>query len=1321
MNFQFHASLTNSRICGIIFLQIFLVFSASAQNADENILPKVSKYHAINHHEKIFVQTDRPVYLPGEELWFSAFLLNASSQQLNQSESVLYLELVSPVGITRQKNIFKLNAGRAWGSILLDQNLKSGDYYLIAYTNWMRNSGSDYYFSKQIHISAEAIELPPDTIALQSAGNNDTAVEYEETTSSSEIHLSFFPEGGTLIEGILSKLAFEAVNENGSGIDLDALVVDDTGEIICAAKTLWRGKGFFMLTPQAGKEYFIRVNSENQNSQEYKLPEAQSDGLTFSVKEMTKQKQIKVNVSRKGNLSSTKSAVLLSMQNGVPVKAFSIDFDNTQNVDIVIDKSEFRSGIVQFTLFDEARNPLAERLFFVKGTDKLNINLTENSLTDRPRGEVKLTMQVTDSNGNPVEGDFALSVTDAHRIPDAAYHSPDIFKYLTLYADLPDYKSMDSSFFENTVEGNVKSELLMLTNGWRRYYWQEVLSDTIAIPEFLEEPGIYVTGTVQKSPKSKRIPEDAVVTMVTGGKNMELFSEKVGEDGTFTFLLKDFEDTLRAVVQTKNRIEAKKDLMINLTTNYHARSVDTYQNQVEAYRKSQTSDIFKIKPENPKIEKGVLEKQLVRAMSKDTFVVTTDYSIGEVTVEGERTKSQKEEMTEKYGSPEHSVGKKRISELVEEKPWQYGLMTILSDAFPNLRLETKQASLINNRYGGIGPPPQSSTITFSNSPSISMRLIGNKMHRFFIFVDGELIAASGTNGLIRGALGSYTLTDLISLDPNVVTSVDLIFPRNYGSRTTLNSDASFLNTSEVPDAENPPDELQALIGDSENMSTPSAILSIYTKDGAGLYSPTNYKGLSNITLHGFTRVKEFYQHNYSGADADSIVSDLRNTLAWFPKLCTDSSGKADFSFYTSDASATFRVEANGISSTGAMGALRYKMQEPMFNKDSVSDLISTKDLVNAPFSPGNYRILLPDSSGAAYAMVMCPQKNWCTFTSPEGYFSVDETCLEDECELVISKSGYQSLTQLVDSTMSGAVMLVPLPDSSSTLDVMEVLSNFYRYTDRNYYKKDYFLEGAYRELLFNGKELHQLTDYSFVQRRKRPTSANLADYHINSGRRFRSDDFKDKINFVPQNRFHGAIPVMDPIFANVSFLNRAARKQYEYILKGVTWFEGRKMYHIYFDQADDTPWALYSGELLIDAETFGLAWASWCISDKGKKYLMPDEFLSAGGDPETFVLEDEHNEISWSYTSELWIPRFAISTVSFRQNEQQNTVSREVVWNPGDGRNYRPLIPENMNQRLVFKNAPEYKPEDWRKPWLLPPSKEIPDQVRYLINITEYR
>ena len=288
----YHGSLPfGLKTWNLIIMVTLLIKCASGQSVDESLLYKVQKYQAINHQEKIFVQTDRPVYARGEELWFSAFLFDAPSQRLNQSERVLYLELIDQEGIISQKNIFELEKGRAWGSIMLNPKLPPGMYYLLAYTNWMRNSGSEFYFSKQIYIGAEEDSVAIDTFTVQTIANSDNRRENEEVTSTypSVSHLSFFPEGGNMIEGIQSKVAFEAVNENGQGINLDALVVDETGEIITAAKSLWKGKGFFMLKPHAGKKYFIRIIYDaNREAQQFKLPEAKTDGLAMAVFDMNK-------------------------------------------------------------------------------------------------------------------------------------------------------------------------------------------------------------------------------------------------------------------------------------------------------------------------------------------------------------------------------------------------------------------------------------------------------------------------------------------------------------------------------------------------------------------------------------------------------------------------------------------------------------------------------------------------------------------------------------------------------------------------------------------------------------------------------------------------------------------------------------------------------------------------------------------------------------------------------------------------------------------------------------------------------------------------
>jgi len=329
----------------------------------------------------------------------------------------------------------------------------------------------------------------------------------------------------------------------------------------------------------------------------------------------------------------------------------------------------------------------------------------------------------------------------------------------------------------------------------------------------------------------------------------------------------------------------------------------------------------------------------------------------------------------------------------------------------------------------------------------------------------------------------------------------------------------------------------------------------------------------------------------------------------------------------------------------------------------------------------------------------------------------------DKLKIEVSKPAFQTVEFTDHASVPEKILLVSAKISPSNLSVGEVLKSFYRNNSRNRSSKKNYLKGAYREELYNGGELQQLTDFYFIQQWPSLAESNgRIETHLKSGRVFQSTDVSDKIPFTPQNRYNDAVPMMDPLFAKLSFLNPSFAKNYQFECVGETTFEGRKMYRIRFDQATKTPWALYKGELYIDAETFGLAWAQWLISDKGEKYLMPDEYLAAGGAPETFKRNNEHNEITFSFNGGFWVPQFAISNVSFSQKGQHYKILREIAWNPASpAGKFKPLFPDDMNRRVTIRKTPEYKPGNWRPFWLLPPSKEIMNQVKFLNEVTSYR
>ena len=264
-------------------------------------------------------------------------------------------------------------------------------------------------------------------------------------------------------------------------------------------------KDFFSFIPQPNRKYFAIIEREDGTEQKFPLPEAKTEGLSLAISSHFKQPYWRIKITNSDSSNPNQSLFLLGMQNGNPITALKIDLENGQSTTVQIDKSKYNTGIVQVTLFDAQKIPRSERLVYLNKEEQIELKINELSLPQTPRGKVELELQVNDKTGRPVQGDFALSVTDPGRIPEFAYQSPSIDQYLALYADLP-FQPENLNLDQNSGEAQMKLELLMLTHGWRRYNWQEVLADTVPLPNYFVEPGIYVQGTLRSDSKKKQNP-----------------------------------------------------------------------------------------------------------------------------------------------------------------------------------------------------------------------------------------------------------------------------------------------------------------------------------------------------------------------------------------------------------------------------------------------------------------------------------------------------------------------------------------------------------------------------------------------------------------------------------------------------------------------------------------------------------------------------------------------------------------------------------------------------------------------------------------------
>ncbi|MDY0302632.1 MAG: hypothetical protein RBR98_02475 [Candidatus Moranbacteria bacterium] len=96
---------------------------------------------SVSTNDKVFLFTDRNLYVVGEPILFSSFIENESGIR----SSVLYVEIISHDGISLLSEKFRINEKKTNGSLIVSKEFPTGKYFIKAYTKWMRNFGPDFY------------------------------------------------------------------------------------------------------------------------------------------------------------------------------------------------------------------------------------------------------------------------------------------------------------------------------------------------------------------------------------------------------------------------------------------------------------------------------------------------------------------------------------------------------------------------------------------------------------------------------------------------------------------------------------------------------------------------------------------------------------------------------------------------------------------------------------------------------------------------------------------------------------------------------------------------------------------------------------------------------------------------------------------------------------------------------------------------------------------------------------------------------------------------------------------------------------------------
>jgi hypothetical protein len=107
----------------------------------------------VSNSERAFLHTDREIYIAGETVFFKLYIINETTHKLSDISRIAYLILRNRTSTPIARIRLKLDHGTTFGSIFLSDTLSSGPYQLSVFTNWMRNSGEESFFTKEIFIA----------------------------------------------------------------------------------------------------------------------------------------------------------------------------------------------------------------------------------------------------------------------------------------------------------------------------------------------------------------------------------------------------------------------------------------------------------------------------------------------------------------------------------------------------------------------------------------------------------------------------------------------------------------------------------------------------------------------------------------------------------------------------------------------------------------------------------------------------------------------------------------------------------------------------------------------------------------------------------------------------------------------------------------------------------------------------------------------------------------------------------------------------------------------------------------------------------------
>ena len=506
--------------------------------------------------EKVHLHFDNTSYYCGDTIWFKAYVTEGPEYKPTSLSRPLYVELLDQLGHVLDKQIVKIVNGEGNGQFILEKSGLSGYHEVRAFTKWMLAFDDRYGFSRtfpvyRAHTGKEDAERSIGTYRMNSH------MKQRPREDADKVSVRFFPEGGHLVEGVPSIVAFKAESRDSGSISVSGVVRRQNGEIATELSTLHDGMGCFSYTPLPGERSEAEIEY-NGKTYRFRLPEALLSGYVLTVSQ--RDSLLDVRVFRNSSTSRDTVGLFVSHQ-GVPLLWRPLPFSKGDGELLRFRTSDFPDGILQLSLLDRTGQIMSERLVYLMPRSE-GIRLTASS--DRsyysPYSAAHWHLEARDSSGRPLETTLSVSVRSMLRSDYQEYDNT-IYTDLLLTSDLKGYIHQPGYYFADRSRERLQAlDLLLLVHGWRKYDLFRMVSTPPAQPVYLPEKQLMVHGRL-KSYVLKKDQDNLEVSLLARSDSLFLAGSSLSDSlGCFQIPVEDFEGTMQTSIQTRKPGAKRKRL-----------------------------------------------------------------------------------------------------------------------------------------------------------------------------------------------------------------------------------------------------------------------------------------------------------------------------------------------------------------------------------------------------------------------------------------------------------------------------------------------------------------------------------------------------------------------------------------------------------------------------------------------------------------------------------------------------------------------------------------------------------------------------------------